>query len=70
LKLADVSTVMGYGIAGLMGIVGILVLSGVLASEGTPAQYRILFGIVLILYSAYRVMMTRTRRKQVQGSEE
>jgi hypothetical protein len=70
LKFADVSTFMGYGIAGLMGIVGILVLSGVLASEGTPEHYRIIFGIVLLLYSVYRVMMTRARRKQVQGSEE
>jgi hypothetical protein len=73
LKIADVSTFMGYGMAGLMGIVGILVLTGVLATEGTPMQFRILFGVVLVLYSAYRFMMTRARRRhqtQEEGSEE
>jgi hypothetical protein len=53
-----------------MGIVGVLVLAGVLAKEGTPAQFRILFGIVLIMYSVYRFVMTRARRKQEEGSEE
>ena len=53
-----------------MGIVGVLVLTGVLAKEGTPAQFRILFGIVLILYSVYRFTMTRARHKQEEESEE
>ena len=56
--------------SGLMGIVGVLVMTGVLAKEGTPVQFRILFGIVLIMYSVYRFMMTRMRRKQEEGSEE
>jgi hypothetical protein len=62
---------MGYGISSLMGIVGVLVLAGVLAKEGTPVQFRMLFGIVLIMYSVYRFMMTRIRYKQKQdeGSE-
>jgi hypothetical protein len=70
LKFGTVSTFIGYGIAALMGIVGILVLAGVLANEGTPVQFRVLFGIVLILYSVYRFTMTRTRNKQEKGSEE
>jgi uncharacterized membrane protein YfcA len=70
LKAVDLSTLLGYGISGLMGIVGVLVLTGVLAKEGTPVQFRILFGIVLILYSVYRFTMTRARRKQEEGSEE
>jgi uncharacterized membrane protein YfcA len=53
-----------------MGIVGILVLTGVLGKEGTPLQFRVLFGVVLILYSVYRFMMTRARKKQEEGSEE
>ena len=70
MKRVDLSTFVGYGISGLMGIVGVLVLTGVLAKEGTPAQFRILFGIVLILYSVYRFTMTRARHKQEEGSEE
>jgi len=70
LKFVDLSTFIGYGISGLMGIIGVLVLTGVLAREGTPVQLRILFGIVLILYSVYRFTMTRARHKQEEGSEE
>jgi hypothetical protein len=70
LKFVDLSTWVGYGMSGVMGIVGVLVLTGVLAKEGTPVQFRILFGIVLIMYSVYRLMMTRMRRKQEEGSEE
>jgi len=53
-----------------MGIIGVLVLTGVLAKEGTPVQFQMLFGIVLILYSVYRFTMTRARHKQEEGSEE
>ena len=70
MKFDDLSTFVGYGMSGLMGIVGVLVMTGVLAKEGTPVQFRILFGIVLIMYSVYRFMMTRMRRKQEEGSEE
>jgi hypothetical protein len=70
LKVADISTIMGYGISGLMGVVGILVLSGILVTESMPIHLRVLFGIVLVLYSVYRFMMTRTRAKQVERSDE
>jgi uncharacterized membrane protein YfcA len=70
LKLVDLSTIVGYGMSGLMGIIGVLVLTGVLAKEGTPVQFRILFGIVLVLYGVYRFTMTRARRKREEGSEE
>jgi uncharacterized membrane protein YfcA len=70
LKLSSVSTVVGYGISGLMGVVGVLVLSGLLAKEGMPEQLRILFGVVLVLYSMYRFMMTRARAKQTESPDE
>lgn len=53
-----------------MAIVGVLVLGGILVKDGTPVQLRILFGIVLILYSVYRFMMTRARAKQAESPEE
>lgn len=70
MKLSAVSTFVGYGISGMMCIVGILVLSGVLAKEGMPVELRMLFGVVLVLYSVYRFMMTRTRAKQAESSDE
>jgi len=70
LKLAAVSTIVGYTISALMATVGILVLSGVLMAEGMTTQLRVLFGAVLVLYSVYRFMMTRTRRRQEESSDE
>lgn len=70
LKLAYVSAIVGYGISGVMGVVGVLVLSGLLVKDGMPEQLRILFGIVLVLYSVYRFMMTRARAKQTESPDE
>jgi len=70
LKLAYVSTIVGYGISGVMALVGVLVLSGLLVKEGMPQQLRILFGVVLVLYSVYRFMMTRARAKQTESPDE
>jgi len=62
--------IMGYAISALMATVGILVLTGVLMTEGMTTQLRVLFGVVLVLYSVYRFMMTRTRRRQEESSDE
>jgi hypothetical protein len=56
--------------SGIMGVAGILVMSGVLMSQGVSTQIRVVFGIVLVLYSVYRFMMTRTRSRQAESPEE
>lgn len=70
MKLAAVSTIVGYTISALMATVGILVLSGVLMAEGMTTELRVLFGIVLVLYSVYRFMMTRARTQQEDESSD
>lgn len=70
LKLSSVSILVGYSISVVMAVVGVLVLSGLLVREGMPEQLRILFGIVLVLYSLYRFMMTRARAKQTESPDE
>ena len=64
------STIAGYAISGLMGIVGVLVLAGTLASESLTPQLRVPFGVVFILYSVYRFVMTRTRARREENSDE
>jgi hypothetical protein len=70
LKLAGVSTIVGYAMSGIMGIAGILVATGVLMSQGMSSQMRVIFGLVLVLYSVYRFMMTRARTRQTESTEE
>jgi hypothetical protein len=62
--------IVGYGMSGLMAVVGVLVLSGIVALEGLPVQLRLLFGVVLILYGVFRFMMTRSRAKQAESSDK
>jgi len=61
---------MGYTISVLMAVVGILVLTGVLMAEGMTMELRVLFGIVLVLYSVYRFMVTRARTRQEEESSD
>ena len=70
MKLAAVSTMVGYTISALMATVGILVLTGVLMTDGMTTQLRVIFGIVLVLYSVYRFLMTRARTRQEEGPDE
>ncbi|HCA82024.1 MAG TPA: hypothetical protein DEP53_20020 [Bacteroidetes bacterium] len=70
MKLAAVSTMVGYTISALMATVGILVLTGVLMTDGMTTQPRVIFGIVLVLYSVYRFLMTRARTRQEEGPDE
>jgi len=60
----------GYTISALMATVGILVLTGVLMTDGMTTQLRVIFGIVLVLYSVYRFLMTRARTRQEEGPDE
>jgi len=64
------STIVGYGVSVMMSIVGVLVVMGILMSDGMTSELRMIFGSVLILYSVYRFMMTRTRSRQEEDSEE
>lgn len=56
--------------SGIMGLCGVLVASGVLMSQGMSSQMRVIFGLVLVLYSVYRFMMTRARARQAESTEE
>ena len=62
--------IIGYGMSALMAVVGILVLSGILALEGLSSRLRLLFGVVLILYSVYRFVVTRKHVQQTESSNE
>ena len=70
MKPHSMSMIVGYAMSAVMAIVGILVLSGLLALEGLPTKARLLFGVVLLLYSVYRFLATRKRAAQAESSDE
>ena len=69
LKLSDISIYLGYAVAVVSFVFGVVVVSGV-AFHYIPIQMRLMFGIVMILLGAYRFVLTRTRIRQQREAEE
>jgi hypothetical protein len=52
-----------------MGIVGMMVLSGLILHQGVPEKFRVMFGVVLTLMGGYRFVLTRTRRMEMERQD-
>ena len=61
--------ILGYSVSVIMGGVGLLILGGILFSQGVPDKFRIMFGIVVTLMGVYRFVLTRSRSLQRQRDE-
>jgi cytochrome c biogenesis protein CcdA len=53
-----------YGAAILFILFGIAILAGYFIKESVPQQFRIMAGIVLILYGAFRFITTFFKKNQ------
>jgi hypothetical protein len=58
-----ISIYFGYAMAAIFCCLGIVLLAGFLPYE-FPQQFRLILGIVLLLYSVFRFITTRTKSKQ------
>jgi hypothetical protein len=54
----------GFVMAGLFGVMGIIVLFFLPRQFQMPDKFRIGFGIVLLLYSGYRFISLRFKQRQ------
>lgn len=70
MRSTEVSKYFGYSVAVLMASAGIAVLSGFQMFEATPTHFRIMFGVVLILFSVYRFLVTITLAKRSGRDDE
>lgn len=70
MKAIRPSEIVGYTISGIVGIFGILVLTGGVINEGMPSNVRIAFGVVLVLFGVYRFAVTRLRAKQAERKDQ
>lgn len=70
MKAIRPSEVVGYAISGVVGIFGILVLTGGVVNEGMPSNVRIAFGVVLVLFGIYRFAVTRMRATQAERQDQ
>ena len=54
----------GYGMAGVFGLLGIYVLFFFPPEFQVSENFRVMFGIVLILYGVYRFISLRIKQRQ------
>lgn len=62
--------IVGYLTGGIVLIAGILLISGYVVPSYIPGNYRIIAGIVLILYGLYRPAMIYVKSKEAKRYEE
>ncbi len=56
--------------AGLIFLVGAAVLVGPIIPPYVPTDYRIIIGVVMVLYGAYRITMIWIKLRQAKEHEE
>lgn len=59
-----IGTILGYSVSVAAGVFGIAVLTGLVNTGVMPTQFRIMFGVVLLLLSIYRAITTWMRAHQ------
>ena len=69
LTSSAVSRYLGYSVSLITFVCGIIIVSG-FALRNVPAQLRLTFGVVLILWGIYRFVVTRFRTREQDGQED
>ena len=62
--------ILTYFVAVLILFWGVIVLAGLFLPESIPPNFRIMLGIVLILYSIYRIVIIWTKKQARREYEE
>ncbi|HTP78781.1 MAG TPA: hypothetical protein VMM57_00105 [Bacteroidota bacterium] len=57
----EFSSSFGYGVSAVTFTAGLVIVSGLFLPAAVPLQFRLTFGIVLVLLGIYRFVVTRTR---------
>ncbi len=52
-----------YVTAGLILILGVVVLTGFMLPDYIPSNFRLMLGILMVLYSIYRIVMVSLKRR-------
>ncbi len=66
MKSIDAQTVIRivtYITSGLILILGIVVLTGFMLPDYIPSNFRLMLGVLMVLYSIYRIVMVSIKRR-------
>jgi hypothetical protein len=61
--------IVGSITAGLVLIVGIIILTGSLIPSSVPENYRVVLGIVMVVYGTYRIVMIWMKQRQERNKD-
>jgi hypothetical protein len=70
MDIKNMLRIFGYVVATSVGLMGIAVTAGLLLPKFIPENFRILLGIVFILYSIFRIITLRMSQKQKEITDE
>jgi hypothetical protein len=70
MNIQNMLRIFGYVVATAVGLMGIAVTAGLLLPKFIPENFRILLGIVFILYSIFRIITLRMSQKQKEITDE
>lgn len=59
-----------YAVSGAVMIAGMMAILGFLVPKHVPEHYRVIFGAVVFLYGAYRLVLTYVRSKGMDRDEK
>lgn len=62
--------IVGLMTAGLILVVGIVILVGALIPAYVPSNYRTILGVVMVLYGTYRILMILIRQRSKRREAE
>jgi len=69
-RFPSFSVYLGYAVSAVTFGFGSLLLTGWLVNTRMPGQFRIMFGVVLVLMGVYRFVLTRTKIRQWQTGDD
>jgi hypothetical protein len=58
----------GYAASALVSLTGCLIIAGLILPLYVPSTFRVMFGVVLVLYGVYRYVAIRFKRRDNGGS--
>ncbi len=58
----------GYAASTTLSLFGILVMAGLLIPSYIPSKFRVLFGVVLVLYGIFRFVSLRSKKPSDEDS--
>ena len=56
--------------AGLILVLGVVILAGPMMPAYVPVNYRIILGIVMVLYGSYRLLMVWMKQRNARRLQE